>query len=172
MVYSALDEALVSILPFFSSRNSIYSTVVKVAGRKMICWGGGYKARRGGWEKWSVWKYISKNQLDKGGEEGCALGGAWRPSLPRGFLPPPLFKRSVSWLTCTRTGQYLILKRGFDCFFACACSLHRHCLCIPEMIKQSLPPYTWEWKATDLCPIKLQIKSLAWQIVPPINWFQ
>ena len=96
----------------------------------------------------------------------CVGRGLEAFSSPR--LPPtPLFKRSVSWLTCTRTGPYLILKRGFDCFFACACSLHRHCLCIPEMIKQSLPPYIWEWKATDFCPIKLQIKSLVCQNCAP-----
>ena len=126
----------------------------------------GQLRRRVGGEVWLLRKvkcikiYFQKPKWGRrwGGVRG---GRGLEAFSSRGFLPPPLFKRSVSWLTCTRTGPYLILKRGFDCFFACACSLHRHCLCIP------LPPYTWEWKATDLCPIKLQIKSLVCQNCAP-----
>ena len=124
-----------------------------------------------GVEKSEVYKNIfPKTKMRRWGgvRGGRGLEAFSSPRLP----PTPLFKRSVSWLTCTRTGPYLILKRGFDYFFTCACSLHRHCLCIPEMIKQSLPPYTWDWKTTDLCPIKLQIKSLVCQNCAPYYGFQ
>ena len=94
MVFSALEEALVSIPPFFSSGNIIYSTVVKEARRKIIFGSGEEEGRRRGEvvEKSEVYENIfPKTKMRQEMRRG-AVGGAWRPSLPRGFLPPPSSK--------------------------------------------------------------------------------
>ena len=143
-----------------SSRNSIYSTIVKEAGRKIIFGSAEEEGKRrgeeveksevyenifpttsltkemriGGWEN-----IFPKTNLTKEMRRGVRWAGPGGLLFPRLPSHSPLFQRSVSWLTCTRTGPYLILKQFLTV------PLHVLVLCIgfaivfPEMIKQSLP---------------------------------
>ena len=127
-----------------SSRNSIYSTIVKEAGRKIIFGSAEEEGkrrgeeveksevyenifpttnltkemRRGGWEN-----IFPKTNLTKEMRRGVRWAGPGGLLFPRLPSHSPLFKRSVSWLTCTRTGLFSILKKGFDCSFASALRL-------------------------------------------------